>query len=215
MSYFLDLDSWHRRHHFDFFRAFNQPFFSVCVPVDVTKLHTWTKAEQRSFFLASLYISLRAANAVEPFRYRLRGDQVWVHDTVYATSTVLRENESFGFGYFPYSTNFDTFHTAGRATLDREKRNTGPLELRTTNDDLIHYSVLPWTSFTSFSHARLLSPTNSVPKIVFGKYTQQGNRLMMPVSVEVHHALMDGLHVGRYFEQLASYLAEPQDVLSP
>jgi chloramphenicol O-acetyltransferase type A len=36
----------------------------------------------------------------------------------------------------------------------------------------------------------------------------------MPVSVEVHHALMDGLHVGRYFGRLESYLSDPRAALS-
>ncbi len=35
----------------------------------------------------------------------------------------------------------------------------------------------------------------------------------MPVSVEVHHALMDGLHVGRYFERFAAYCDAPEQVL--
>jgi chloramphenicol O-acetyltransferase type A len=35
--------------------------------------------------------------------------------------------------------------------------------------------------------------------------------MMMPFSVEVHHALMDGLHVGRYLSQLESKLASPEE----
>src|SRR5829696_2574101 len=50
-------------------------------------------------------------------------------------------------------------------------------------------------------------------KIAFGKYREDGGRIMMPVSVEVHHALMDGLHVGRYLERLESYFSSPRSVL--
>jgi len=32
----------------------------------------------------------------------------------------------------------------------------------------------------------------------------------MPLSVEVHHALMDGLHVGRFIEGFEAALREPQ-----
>jgi chloramphenicol O-acetyltransferase type A len=39
----------------------------------------------------------------------------------------------------------------------------------------------------------------------FGKMTESDGKLTMPVSVHVHHALIDGLHVGQYidlFQQL-------------
>ena len=75
--------------------------------------------------------------------------------------------------------------------------------------DLIHYSTLPWISFTSFSHARNWGKEDSVPKIVFGKATERNGQWLLPVSVEVHHALMDGLHVGRYLEKLQHSFAEP------
>jgi chloramphenicol O-acetyltransferase type A len=31
----------------------------------------------------------------------------------------------------------------------------------------------------------------------------------MPLSVQVHHALMDGIHVGRYYEKFQAYLDHP------
>jgi chloramphenicol O-acetyltransferase type A len=32
---------------------------------------------------------------------------------------------------------------------------------------------------------------------------------MMPLSVQVNHALMDGIHVGRYYGQVQAYLDNP------
>jgi len=69
---------------------------------------------------------------------------------------------------------------------------------------------LPWVSFTSFSHARNWRREDSVPKIAFGKFIKKDDRVLMPFSVEVHHALMDGLHVGRYVMRLEEVLREPE-----
>ena len=66
--------------------------------------------------------------------------------------------------------------------------------------DLIYYSVIPWVSFTSFKHANSGDNRQTVPRMVFGKMFEDGSRRLMPFSVEVHHALMDGYHVGRYFK---------------
>jgi chloramphenicol O-acetyltransferase type A len=49
-----------------------------------------------------------------------------------------------------------------------------------------------------------------VPKLAFGRAEAEGAHLWLPVSVEVHHALMDGLHVGRYLEALDAALREPE-----
>jgi chloramphenicol O-acetyltransferase type A len=32
----------------------------------------------------------------------------------------------------------------------------------------------------------------------------------MPLSVEAHHALIDGVHIGKYFQEFERGLAEPE-----
>lgn len=213
MPTYLDLATWPRKQHFDFFRGLDNPFFNVCVPVDVTALRAFVRAEGLSFFLGALYLSTRAANAVESFRYRLRGDRVLIHDVIHPGSTVLQDDETFTFGYFEHTDDFRRFHEESSKVLDRIRSGPQPLEPSGGRDDLIHYSVLPWLPFTSFAHARNWGGEDSVPKIMFGKVFEQESRQRMPVSVEVHHALMDGLHVGHYFERFEADLAEPARVL--
>ena len=53
-----------------------------------------------------------------------------------------------------------------------------------------------------------------MPKIAFGKFTREQERILMPISVEVHHALMDGLHVGRYITWVEEALTKPEHYLS-
>lgn len=211
MTEFLDLESWHRREHFYFFRAYDNPYFNLCANVDISALKAAASARHPkvSISMALFYTSLRAANQVEPFRYRIRDQRVWVHDRIHGGSTVLRDDESFGFSYFNYQQDFGAFAAEGEAEIERVK-STRILEPRSDDDDLIHYSVIPWVSFTSFSHARRWNTDDAVPKLVFGKFFPQGDRYLLPVSVEVHHALMDGLHVGRFFEAFQALLDEPE-----
>jgi chloramphenicol O-acetyltransferase type A len=210
---YLDLESWPRRQLFHFFKEYDNPFFNVCVNVDVTDLLHEVRSRGLVFFLAYHYLALRAANEVEPFRYRLRGDRVLVHDRIDAGTTILLEDERFAFCYFDYDTDYARFEAQGKAAVESLRAGDGRLSPRDDRDDLIHCSVLPWITFTSFSHARKWNRQDSVPKIVFGKTFPEGGRTRMPVSVEVHHALMDGLHVGRYVERLESHLADPGSAL--
>lgn len=197
----LDLDVWPRRPHFEFFRTYDNPWFNLCADVDVTALHAWTRsAGGSSFFAASLWCSLAAVNDIEELRYRIRGDGVVVHPVIHGGSTVLLPDDTFRFAYYDFDPDPARFAAHVAAVLDRVKRETGPLDPQDQRDDLVHYSVIPWVSFTSFSHARRWGTADATPKIVFGKHRDAGGRRRMPVSVEVHHALVDGLHVGRFYE---------------
>ncbi len=206
----LELEGWKRRRHFEFFRHYEKPWFNICADVDVTALVSrCAEPGGPSFFLASFWLSLVAANGVEELRYRLRGDQVVVHPVIHGGTTVLMPDETFAFAYFDYQTDFQAFAVAGAQELDRVKNGPGGLEPRTDRDDTIHYSVIPWVSFSSFSHARTFKSDLSVPKIVFGKHRRVGDRRLLPVSVEVHHALVDGLHVGRFYERFEELAGNP------
>ncbi len=206
MPRFLDLETWKRKPHFHFFKAFDHPFFNICTDVEVTALVTCCRARRVSFFQATLFLSLRAANELEPFRYRLRGERVLVHDVVHAGSTILNPDETFGFRYFAYHPDFAAFsREASRILADGH----APFNPQDHRDDLIHYSPIPWIALTSFTHARRFGTGDSIPKLVFGRYRRTPSGVQMPVSVEVHHALMDGLHVGRFFERFQTYLNQP------
>lgn len=204
---YLDLEAWPRRRQFEFFRDYDQPFFNITADVCVTELYrVSSEPGGPSFFLSSLYLSLRAANQIEELRLRLRGSRVWRHDQIHGASTVLRPNDTFGFGYFDYEPSYATFAARGREIIERVRETPDQLDPQDHRDDLIHYSVLPWIQFTSFAHARKFGNDDSVPKIVFGRRAERSGDFWMPVSVEVHHALVDGLHVARFLDAFTTEL---------
>lgn len=75
-------------------------------------------------------------------------------------------------------------------------------------ENIIHFSAIPWIRFTSVSHPRHFGIRDSIPKITLGKYYHLEDRMMIPVSVYVHHALADGLHVGQFTMALQELFRE-------
>lgn len=207
-GHFLDVASWTRRQHFELFRAFDNPFFSVCVEIDATVAWERCKGEgSPSFYIVTLFHSLRAASQTEAFRRRIRDDRVWVHDTVRASATVLRDDDTFGFAILPPAPSFADFHRHGVDEM-RRVRAPHPLEIpRPGEDDLIYHSSLPWIRFTAFTNA-LNGGKDSVPRVVFGRCERRDGRWLLPVAVEVHHALVDGLDVGLYLDRFQRALAD-------
>ena len=208
----LDLTNWARRDLFEFFRDYDNPYFNICARVEVTRLLEVLRDRPGvGVSLAYHYLALRVANEIEPFRFRLKDGTVIVHEVINGGTTVMLPNESFSYAYFDYSDDFEKFLFEAAQAIKRVQAE-GSLK-PTMRDDLIYFTTLPWVSFTSFAHARNRGRGDSVPRIAFGKFLKENERTMLPISVEVHHALMDGLHAGRYLIRLEEMLMEPETYL--
>lgn len=213
MSDYLDLSTWPRLETYRFFRHFDKPYFNICVQLNVSGLVDLCKRTQVRAFLAYHYLTLRAANEIPEFHYRIRADKVLIHPILHGGSTILMPNETFSFVYFDYRDDFVEFATRTSNAMDKVRTGKGNFEPRDDHDGLIHYTTLPWISFTSFSHARNWGRDDSVPKIAFGRFHKLQDQTLLPMSVEVHHALMDGYHVGKFVSRVEEMLATPQTYL--
>jgi chloramphenicol O-acetyltransferase type A len=211
MAHYLDVASWPRREVFEFFRGFDKPYFNICTSVDVTRLvEILRERDGVSVSMAYHYFALRVANEIEPFRYRLRAGKVLVHDVIHGGTTVLLPNEAFTLAYFDYEEDLAKFSRAAGRAIQEAREGDGVFRPRNDDDGRIHFTVLPWISFTSFSHARNWGREDSIPKIAFGKFVRENQKILLPISIEVHHALMDGFTVGRYLSRLEEMLLKPE-----
>ena len=207
MSGFVDLDTWKRREHFAIYNQLANPFWSVCTEVDVTRLRKLCQeATTFSFSIAAIYAALAAANETEAFRLRIREDRVWIHDSVDISTTVLRPDETFAFAIFPMTETPSEFQVQARAEAETARTSATLGVAVSGRDDLIYHSTFPWVRFTAISNPTN-GPRDSIPRLVFGRYSQQDGRWRMPVSVEVHHALVDGIDVARFLERFEQRLA--------
>ena len=112
--------------------------------------------------------------------------------------TVLAAGDIFSFCTIEYHHDFRKFAAAAAEMFDWLKENP-TLHDAPGQDNLLFMTAIPWVSFTSFSHPMHLAQSDSVPRFAWGKIFEEGDSLKMPLDVQVHHALMDGLHVGRYY----------------
>ncbi|MFH0735210.1 MAG: chloramphenicol acetyltransferase [bacterium] len=203
----INIETWGRKDIFNFFKNFDEPFWGVCTNIDCTIAYKKAKEKNYSFFLYYLYMSLKAANNINEFKYRIIGEKVFLFDVVNASPVINRENGSFGFAYMDYYEDINTFMTNAKIEVQKVRSTTG-LNTAISNENVIHYSAIPWINFTSISHARHFSYRDSIPKITFGKMVNDGTKKIMPVSIHVNHALVDGFHGGRYYELFQNLLDE-------
>lgn len=201
----LDLENWNRKGHFEFFTQFEEPFFGITTPVEVATAYENAKATQTPFFIYYLHKILTAVNAIENFKYRIKDQQIIIHDRIDTSATIMREDKTFGFSYIEFHPDLEIFKKIASKEIARIQNTTGIIT-REYPENIIHFSAIPWLNFTGLTHARSFTWPDSCPKISVGKIFEENSNQKMNVSVTVHHGLMDGYHVSLFFEELQKQL---------
>jgi chloramphenicol O-acetyltransferase type A len=208
MKILLDLENWNRKEHFLHFSKMEEPFFGATVEIDCSEGYKNAKSLNTSFFIYYLHKTLVAVNTIENFKYRISEGHIYINDRIDASATIGRQNGTFGFSLIEYNSNFKIFEQNALKEIERIQNTTGLFTRSFDDNNLIHFSAIPWLNFKSLSHARSYTFPDSCPKISFGKMiTLDNGKKTMAMSVHVHHGLMDGLHVGQFvnlFQELMS-----------
>ena len=201
----IDLAIWNRKEHFEFFSTFEEPFFGITTPIDMTVAYEKAKVLQIPFFVYYLHKTIAAVNQVENFRYRIEGKEVMLYDEIDASATIMREDKTFGFSFMKFHSNIDEFTKIAETEIERIQVTPG-LFTREFPTNIIHFSAIPWINFTSLTHSRSYTLTDSCPKVSWGKLMDENDKKTMSVAVMAHHGLVDGYHMGLFVEALQTEL---------
>ena len=207
---YIDLEHWPRRKHFEFFRTLDYPHFNLTANVEISKTYSYCKTQQVSLFKTIVYMATTAANAVPQLRQRIRDGQVVEHEIVHPSVTVMSGEEVFSFCHIAYTPDFQQFLANAEHAIETVKHAPTLEESPERGDDVLYMTSIPWIAFTGVTHPIHMHPVDSVPRIAWGKFFEEGGARKMPLSVQAHHALVDGLHVARYFQQFQDLLDHPQ-----
>lgn len=187
-----------RRSQYEYFRTFANPYASMTVNCDITHLRRVTRERALPFFLTVLHCAVNAANAVPELRRRIRGENVVEYERCISSHTVALPDETYCYCELDCSKPLAEFLPYALAEVERAK-SCPTMEDGDDPDRLFFVSSVPWVSFASISLPKPV-PADSNPRITFGKYFAQGERVLLPVDLTVHHALADGIHMAKFFE---------------
>ena len=137
---------------------------------------------------------------------RFRGDQVVAHDMITLSMTVPTHAGSFGYGYVPFVRDFALFDAQAKALIDAVAAGDVLDPNSGERDDLAYLSCMPWLDYTAINNA-LPGPDDCIPRVSWGKIVGREGRWDMAMTLEVHHALVDGAEVAAYFAAVQASLA--------
>jgi chloramphenicol O-acetyltransferase type A len=205
MKQIIDLATWNRKEHFEFFSTFEEPFFGITTPIDMTIAYEKAKAIQIPFFVYYLHKTIAAIYQVENFRYRIEGNEVVLYDEIDASATIMREDKTFGFSFMKFHFDIQEFAKIAQTEIERIQTTQG-LFTREFPENIIHFSAIPWINFTGLTHSRSYTLPDSCPKVSFGKLITENEKKSMSLAVMAHHGLVDGYHMGLFVEALQTEL---------
>lgn len=207
MKEIIDIENWNRKEHFEWFKNFDEPFFGIVSEIDCSIAYLKSKKENIPFYHNYLHKSLKAINLLEDFRLRIEDNKVVCYDKINASATLINADNLYAMSFIEYSDNLLDFSKAMRLEEERIKKIKGiGVSENTMRKDVIHYSSVPWFKITGLSHARNYKFEDSVPKITFGKFEMIDNKKIMNISINGHHGIIDGYHVGIYLKTFQDLL---------
>ena len=201
----IQFNSRHRQKHFDFFNAMANPHFNICANIEISSFLQKCKRENHPFHPSMVYAVSQTANKVPAFTWRIREGQIVEHECVHPSFTVPTETtDVFSFCYVDFDSNEKVFISNALQAIE-EMKTKPSFEDEKGRDDFLFLSSIPWISFNSLQHA-MHSPGDSIPRITWGKYFEDGGKILLPLSVQVHHGLVDGKQVGEFFTLIQEYM---------
>lgn len=205
---FIDIENWKRKDHYNYFRQLDYPHFNICGNLDITNFYRYIKENELPFFISVLYASTKTANNIREFRFRIREDKLIEHEVVSPSFTVMTDGEVFSFCAVKFMDKYNDFKSNTLREIEKIKNNV-TIEDEPGRDDLLYITSIPWISFTNITHPIQMNPVDSIPRISWGKYFEENGKIKLPLSVQAHHALVDGIHVGQFFNTIQEILDNP------
>ena len=201
----IDRDTYYRKGVFRHFSQDCKCSTSMTARIDVTELAAYSKRSGTKFYLNFLYLLAKVLNSREDYRmgYLWQSDELICYDIIHPIQYVFHEDtETFTLAYTEYDPDYETFYANALKDLEAAK-NTREYGLDTENHpNWFDASCIPWLSYDSLNIELPDGYLFFAPIINWGKYREEGGRLMMPVTVRLNHAIADGYLIANVFRLL-------------
>lgn len=196
----IDLEKWKRKEYFK--QYFNNVpcTYSITANLDITKIRN----ANVKLYPTMLYLIATIVNRHEEFRTSIDEEgNVGVFDEMHPCYTVFhKEYETFSNIWTEFDSDYKLF--CDRFISDMKAYGNVNEFIAKPNSPINTFpvSMIPWTSFTGFNLNLKQGYNYLLPIFTLGKYFNEGSKVLMPISIQVHHAVCDGFHVSRFIKEL-------------
>ncbi len=207
----IDLETWNRKENYNWFTTKNRCKINMTINVDATNVIKRIKKLKLRHYPTFTYMTSKVLNSSNEFKtsYNEDGD-LGIYDVIHPRYPIFHESDKrISILWTEYCDSFKLFYNRFISDINIYGENRSMAAKGKFPLNCFDMSSLPWSSFTSFD----CPPTSDVvwlaPFVMVGKFFEFGEKLLLPVSISVHHATCDGYHVSMFFKELQKLCDEP------
>lgn len=198
----VDMEKWKRAELFSHYMDYMRIVLSLTVDIDVTRLKEYSVNTGIGFYPLMIWVVSKVINSHDEFKYsRNEKGELIRWDMVSPSYTVFhKEDENFTKMLTEYSE--DLFEFYERFKEDGKKHENERAIVKDHPANFFDVSCLPWVKYRHFDMHVFDNGMFLAPVVTWGKYEEENGRLVMPLSMNIHHAVADGFHLSRFFNEV-------------
>lgn len=196
----IDVDTWARKEYFEHYFSNVPCTYSMTVKLDITKI----KEKQIKLYPAMLYYITTVVNRHSEFRIAFNeNNELGIFSEMLPCYTVFhKDSETFSNLWTTYSSDFHKFCRSYENDILQYGNQKGMIGKPNVPDNNFTVSMIPWTTFDGFNLNLQKEYNYLKPIFTIGKYYHENGRTLLPLAIQVHHAVCDGFHVCRFINEL-------------
>lgn len=193
----IDIENWDRKEFYEHFIKDVVCTYSVTVNLDITNL------KHERLYPAMIWLLTRTVNEMPEFRTCLTKEGLGIYDSMHPMYTIFnKEHKNFSGIWAYYSEDYNEFLSSYEHDIAEYSKSTQYTPKAGTPENSFNISMLPWLEFTSFNINVYDEGKFLLPIFTMGKFFDRDEKRFLPLSIQVHHAVCDGYHVGVFVEKL-------------
>lgn len=213
----IDLQSWPRGQMFYYFSKMAPTGYSLTVTIDITALRRVVKEAGLKFFPVYLWLVTKNLNRQTEFKIAEKDGVLGFYDTLTPLYASFHEDDhTFSLMWTEYTDSFSQFYQSYIENQKRFGNVHGVLCQPQTTPPANAYTVscIPWVAFTHFAVHSYENKPYYFPSVEAGRFFEQDDQILMPLSITCHHATTDGYHVKCFLEALQDDIKDFKQYLS-
>lgn len=193
----IDMEKWERREFYLHFINEVRCTYSAAVNLDITNL------EGQRLYPAMLWLLTQTVNANPEFRTALTNEGLGIYDSMHPAYTVFNaDKKNFSRIWTQFDPDYSRFLQAYALDAARYSRCEEFAPKPDMPENTFDVSMVPWFRFTAFDINVFDEGRYLLPIFTMGKFFDENGKRMLPLAIQVHHAVCDGYHVGMFLDQL-------------
>lgn len=200
----IDKENWIRKEYFNLYHSELPCTYSMSVKLDITAIIN----DGRKLYPTLLYFITKVVN--EHAEFRMSFDEfgnLGVFDKMLPCYTVFhKDSETFSNIWTDYADDYTEFCKAWNHDMEEFGNVKKMIAKPNPPENNFPVSMIPWTSFDGFNLNLQKGYDYLLPIFTLGKFYEENGSYLLPLAIQVHHAVCDGFHVCRFVNELQNYI---------